>query len=425
MRFSIPGKLRHSIRLASSSSSSSIKPGTKLRDWSGRIILSALAGFYSYELYHFTVAKSEMECPYRMPDLAEYIITNSSVDWGKIVYKTDGSFGQRSPLNPDEQELFHSVTSKIKSRLSDVYPNREIVFVPTFMGNKPEENVDIFDLFVIFDPKIYTADIANKIRRFLFSFEETGEMERRAEIQEEKLYVFVNSTGFFSDVMELSDQLESMLKDMSKLSGTEASVVGDSENLFRFCRSFTMSENQRESLLSICVLLDKYFADAFPYYQINYSPFAVGFLSQFLYQSFIMARASRMAMNPALAIMLGFLAVMPTTAITCQYARGALFSRFEENKRRMLHWYIDHMPLQEVKGLMTHCYRLEDRKIAQEGLFNEPEGNSRTTTTTRRQYVFSVITHCIDRLVAAGESIEPDPYEIYKDDEGFDYVYVA
>ena len=37
----------------------------------------------------------------------------------------------------------------------------------------------------------------------------------------------------------------------------------------------------------------------------------------------------------------------------------------------------------------------------------------------------SVITHCIDRLVAAGESIEPDPYEIYKDDEGFDYVYVA
>ena len=110
-----------------------------------------------------------------------------------------------------------------------------------------------------------------------------------------------------------------------------------------------MSENQRESLLNICVLLDKYFADTFPYYQINYSPFAVGFFSQFLYQSFIMARASRMTMNPALAIMFGFLAVMPTTAIACQYARGALFSRYEENKRRMLHWYIDHMPLQEVK----------------------------------------------------------------------------
>lgn len=195
-----------------------------------------------------------------------------------------------SPLNPDEQELFHSVTSKIKSRLAEVYPNREIIFVPTFMGNKPEENVDIFDLFVIFDPQNYKSDVANKIRRFLFSIEETGEMERRAEIDEDKLYVFINSTSFFSDVIELSDQLESMLKDMSKLSGTETSVVGDSENLFRFCRSFTMSENQRESLLSICVLLDKYFADAFPYYQINYSPVAVGFLSQFLYQSFIMAR---------------------------------------------------------------------------------------------------------------------------------------
>ena len=23
---------------------------------------------------------------------------------------------------------------------------------------------------------------------------------------------------------------------------------------------------------------------------------------------------------------------------------------------------------------MTHCYRVEDRKVAQEGLFNEPEG---------------------------------------------------
>ena len=57
-------------------------------------------------------------------------------------------------------------------------------------------------------------------------------------------------------------------------------------------------------------------------------------------------------MNPALAIMLGFVAILPTTAIMCQYARGALFSRYEENKRRMLHWYIDHMPVQEVKVMI-------------------------------------------------------------------------
>ena len=62
-----------------------------------------------------------------------------------------------------------------------------------------------------------------------------------------------------------------------------------------------------------------------------------------------------MTMNPALAIMLGFVAILPTTAIMCQYARGALFSRYEENKRRMLHWYIDHMPVQEVK-VMIHFF---------------------------------------------------------------------
>ena len=111
MRFSIPGKVRHSIRLLSSSSAnSSIKAGTKLRDWTGRFILSALAGFYSYELYHFSIAKSEMECPYRMPDLAEYIISHSSVDWGKIVFKTDGSFGQR-------RKVFDSADVVQKSRI--------------------------------------------------------------------------------------------------------------------------------------------------------------------------------------------------------------------------------------------------------------------------------------------------------------------
>ena len=43
----------------------------------------------------------------------------------------------------------------------------------------------------------------------------------------------------------------------------------------------------------------------------------------------------------------------------------------------------------------------------------------------RDEFVEKLISKCNERINQEELSIEVDPYEVYKDDEGFDYVYVA
>ena len=42
-----------------------------------------------------------------------------------------------------------------------------------------------------------------------------------------------------------------------------------------------------------------------------------------------------------------------------------------------------------------------------------------------KDFVQDLITKCQNRNLKENLNIEADPYEVYKDDEGFDYVFVA
>ena len=43
----------------------------------------------------------------------------------------------------------------------------------------------------------------------------------------------------------------------------------------------------------------------------------------------------------------------------------------------------------------------------------------------RDEFVEKLISKCNERMNQEELSIEVDPYEVYKDDEGFDYVFIS
>ena len=44
---------------------------------------------------------------------------------------------------------------------------------------------------------------------------------------------------------------------------------------------------------------------------------------------------------------------------------------------------------------------------------------------SRDEFVEKLISKCNERMKQEELSIEVDPYEVYKDDEGFDYVFIS
>ena len=131
------------------------------------------------------------------------------------------------------------------------------------------------------------------------------------------------------------------------------------------------------------------------------------------------------------------------SVIGCCLADSFVYGRYEEQKRALVIDYLTQLSDNELTPMLTHLYRLQDhygrakvvKCVTNRRLLDNSDGlwGSIESDIYERQLTEPKSAELVDQLLETvlkmsetrKVSVDVDPYEIYKDDEGYDYVFVG
>jgi len=358
----------------------------------------------------------------RQETLRSSVIENAKMsniyDFGRIGYRKDGTFAHKSRLDPENQKRFIEFIEVLKRTIDAENPGRNIKICPTlFTSHALGKSNSFFDLVTVFDPKkISSFDFPSKL---LCHYLVPGE-----EINENNIYVIVNTAAFFTDVVTLSDVGEKI----GEHEYLKNDNLIDVSSKFRYFRSNTMSDAQLKAVAELNLALDEFYNAEFPRLAQIYMIPAITFTPTLL--------STTRGLFPVIVSILS--APFIYSALI-----GLNLGLYESKKREFLMWYCSRVESSQLRGLMTHLFRCQDASVqAKECVRNElmkPDIGSSSFPLVisdlvqeqimrippRDEFVEKLISKCNERMKQEELSIEVDPYEVYKDDEGFDYVFIS
>lgn len=391
----------------------------KVRFRSAALLLTPLPFLQAY-YYAVHEVSSRDESMLRHNIFPQFCIsTTLDVDHGKIGYRHDGTFSQKSPLDVDNQERFKDFVQIVKEKVAKRYPGKPIEIIPVIYS--PYSGItsnDIFSFVTLYDgAKLGNiGDYFSYLNKFLFE----------KPIDQSAMYVFINTAPFFEDVVELSG----LLKD-EEIMREDVEI----DSVFRYIRSCIMSPTQRESVLDLNLMIHDLYTDLYPFSKVVYQT-PIFFFLPLLAATAISRRLGHLTKSLSFSLL--------GTVIFGPLINGVYYAKYEQQKRELIHWYLDTVSADDLRGMLTHLFRTQDNDhqaiscLSEAYLKRDVEwynfGNiisewvqiaSPIAIPTREEFMKSLISHCQDRCRVERLDITPDPYEVYKDDEGFDYVFIA
>jgi len=328
---------------------------------------------------------------------------NESIDNGLIGY-SDPKFEFYSPLGEDNQKQIYEYLDSLRPILDKTLAdsNYKIVFVldsPTSMTE---------DIFSLLSVRRADESLITRMLDFVTFF---GEFAKNDTV------VLINTAAVVGDV--------TMLKDFHERKGRIING-GDYGAVYKYLRSTTMSISQMKSLTELNLKLQQHYDESYPIEMILLTPF-VAYLPTLLTSSAFVA-----GIGAIMAVLGSFL------------SDGYLIGQYEEKKRILIKNYLKDMKEDAIPGMLTHLYRAQDylarsekvEVIDQEfNVENSTWNNVRLLVTSLQEelnqnepiekFVQGLLGDLNQRIDENGLTVDVDPYEIYKDDEGYDYFFVA
>jgi len=331
---------------------------------------------------------------------------DESVDNGLIGY-SDSKFEFYSPLNEENQQKVHDYIDSLRPILDEKLTdsNYKIVFVldsPTSM----EE-----DAFSILSIRRADESYLTRILDFVTFF---------GEFAKDRTLVLINTAAVISDVTLLKDLHE---KKGRKIDGEDYGAV------YKYLRSTTMSNSQMKSLSELNLKLQQHYDESYPIDKILIMP--------------LVAYLPTLLSSGVFAASIGALVAVLGSFLTDGYFIG----NYETDKRDIIRKHLKNMNENDIPGMLTHLYRAQDyftrsQKVQVFEELNDGEEENPLFSSVRLlvtslqeelnpnvpngkfiEELLSQLNHRIDQNGLSG--IDVDPYEIYKDDEGYDYYFVA
>jgi len=332
---------------------------------------------------------------------------DESVDNGLIGY-SDPKFEFYSPLSDENKAKINDYLDSLRPILNDKLadPNYKIVFVldsPTSMQE---------DAFTLLSIRRADESLLTKSLNFVTFF---------AEFAKNDTLVLINTAAVVSDV--------TLLKDLHEKKGRH--ITGEDYGaVYKFLRSTTMSTGQMKSLSALNLKLQQHYDESYPMDKIMITPLIV-YLPTLVYSGIFFA-----AIGSLLATIGSFL------------FDGYLIGQYESEKRFIIRQYIKDLKEEDIPGMLTHLYRAQDYftrsqkvdVIDQELSINMDEENSfhkslqllvtslqeeLNSNVPMGKFIEQLLVDLNQHIHDSGLNIDVDPYEIYKDDEGYDYYFVA
>jgi hypothetical protein len=376
-----------------------------------------------YALQHsFTSTQSDKNNDFTQLEL---IGINHDVEQGMISYRRDGTFSNVSKLSPEAQENFTEMVAYIESRVKARYgQNRRVQFVPYFSTKDQIFAKDgIFDFITVVQGAKFN-DISNPLTYLCTQLAEK-------KINPEDLYVLINTAPFFDDEVELADTFDSWVE-LKKVElglhegGSPFHIAAAVDKKFKFFRSSRMSPNQMRAIVDLNLALGDFHQAEYPIRRLLYSPM--------LYTTLPLVSFSGASVFAALV---GLPWVIGPLLFAFQ------LRSYEVSERDFLAWYLHKISAEQVQGVLTHLLRWQDHEANRKAVFNrhgitQLPGSTVFETlkgfveteipplaiSTKAEFVESLVQKCYQILTDQNCAISPDPYEVYKDEEGFDYIFM-
>jgi len=331
---------------------------------------------------------------------------DESVDNGLIGY-SDPKFEFYSPLNEENQQKIHDYIDSLRPILDEKLadPNYKIVFVLDSPSSMTE------DAFSILSIRRADESYWTRALDFVTFF---------GEFAKDNTLVLINTAAVVSDVTLLKDLHE---RKGRKITGEDYGAV------YKYLRSTTMSNSQMKSLSELNLKLQQHYDNSYPIDKILLTPLVAN-LPTLLTSSLFYA-----AVGTLIAVLGSFV------------TDGYFIGTYETEKRNIIKEHLKNMNEKDIAGMLTHLYRAQDYftrsqkvEVFEESTIDDSEENSffisfkllltslqeeLNPNVPNEKFIEELLSDVNHRIEENGLSIDVDPYEIYKDDEGYDYYFVA